>query len=332
MANADKINNNNFEKYLKDFEEGRLDEKLSEELLCFIETYHLLEKDYQSEIVLQADKKDELNAEVKQTFLQVNTEIETITETNIHYFLKSKVEGLLDHNTHERLEIFLNKHQDYRVELMLLEQIKLAPDNQIKFPHKAKLKQKQTKWLWPIIATAACFAGLIIFSLNFNHESIKASAEQHFVKTQKDPVNSNQRKIETRASLPQMNLTQTKSNRIFQNRKKSQPKDSLFLMFPIEQFVDTFNTQEENKPESIPLYENLPEEVFFSWNVIPDLPVKPSFKSQTLSMNNPIHPITSGLSYLTQQEIDFRMANNALEKKGRYFLKIGKLEILHVEN
>jgi hypothetical protein len=332
MANADKINKNNFEKYLKDFEDGSLNNKLSEELLCFIETYHLLEQDNQSEIVLHADEKDGLNAEVKQMFLQLNTENEAITEANIHYFLKSKVEGLLDHNAHERLEIFLNKHQNYRVELMLLEQIKLTPDKHIKFHHKAKLKQKQTRLLWPIIATAACFAGLIIFSLNFNHESIKASAVKHFVKTQKDSVNSNQHKSETRASLPQMNLTQTKSNRLFQDRKKSQHKDSLFLMFPIEQFIDTFDTQEENKPESIPLYENLPEEVFFSWNVIPDLPVKPSFKSQTLSMNNPIHPITSGLSYLTQQEIDFRMANNALEKKGRYFLKIGKLEILHVEN
>jgi hypothetical protein len=332
MAKENNINKNNFEKYLKDFEEGRLDEKLSEELLCFIDTYHLLEQDNQSEIVLHADEKDGLNAEVKQMFLQLNTENEAITEANIHYFLISKVEKLLDQNGLESLEVFLNKHPQFRIELELLEQIKLMPDINVNFPNKTQLKQKQTKLLWPIIATAACFAGLLIFSLNFNNESIKASAVQHFVKTQKDSVNSNQHKSETRASLPQMNLTQTKSNSLFQDRKKSQLKDSLFLMFPIEQFVDTFDTQEENKPESIPLYENLPEEVFFSWNVIPDLPVKPSFKSQTLSMNNPIHPITSSLSYLTQQEIDFRIPTNASEKKGSFFLKIGKLEISHVEN
>ena len=45
MAKVERINKNNFEKYLLDFEEGRLDEKMGEALLYFMETNHLLEKE-----------------------------------------------------------------------------------------------------------------------------------------------------------------------------------------------------------------------------------------------------------------------------------------------
>jgi hypothetical protein len=329
MAKENNINKNNFEKYLKYFEEGRLDEKLSEELMCFIETNQLIEEG-QLELVLRADRKDALNVDIKQNLLQINTHIETITASNIHYYLNSKIEGLLDQNALDRLEAFLSMHPQYRKEIELSERIKLIPDTKVIFPNKTQLKQKQTKFLWPIIAAAACFAGLIIFSLNFNNESIKASAFKHFVKQQHDSLNSNPLQNQTKESSPNINVTQTKWIDFDKQTIQSNSMDTLNFAISNGQNVDTFNIQKSTIPESNILIEQFPKEVRISSNnVVPNLPLD---KTEIVLMNNPIHPITSSLSYLTQQEIDFRIPTNASEKKGSFFLKIGKLEISHVEN
>ncbi len=328
MSKENNINNNNFEKYLKYFEEGRLDEKLSEELLCFIET-NLLEED-QFAAVLRADHKDELNIDFKQNLLQINTHIETITASNIHFYLNSKIEGLLDQNALDRLEVFLFTHPQYRKEIELLERIKLIPDAKVIFPNKTQLKQKQTRLLWQIIVTAACFAGLIIFSLNFNTESIKASAVKNFVQQQNDSLNSNHLQSQTKESSPNINITQTKWVDYVKQTIQSNSMDTLNFATSNGQNVDTFNIQKSIIPESNVLIEQFPKEVLISSNnLVPNLPIN---KAQIVLMNNPIHPITSSLSYLTQQEIDFRIPVNTSEKKGSFFLKIGKLEITHVEN
>lgn len=329
MANKNDINKNNFEKYLKYFEEGRLDEKLTEELLCFIETNQLLEED-QLEVILRKDQKDELNVDIKQNLLQINTHIETITASNIHFYLNSKIEGLLDQNALDRLEVFLSRYPQYRKEIELLEQIKLTPNSNVHFPNKTQLKQKQTRLLWPIIVTAACFAGLIIFSLNFNTESIKASAVKNFVQQQNDSLNSNPIQNQTNESSPYINVSQTKWVDYVKQTIQSNSLDTLNFATSNGQNVDTFNIQKSIIPKSNILEVQLPKEVLISSNnVVPNLPLD---KTQIVLMNNPIHPITSGLSYLTQQEIDFRIPTNASEKKGSFFLKIGKLEISHVEN
>jgi hypothetical protein len=328
MAKVERINKNNFEKYLLDFEEGRLDEKMSEALLYFMETNHLLEDDHESAFVLHADLKVALLAETKQNLIQLDTESEAITESNIHYYLNSKIEGLLDQRTNERLNDFLNKHSEYRNELELLENIKLIPDASIKYPAKSQLKQKQTKSIWPIIAAAACFVGLLISGLNFNNESLKASAVKNIVKQQNDTLNSNE--TQNQNPIIKKNLTQTKWKEFMkESMKMNLPEVQNYLPLN-EEVVDTLDLRENKFPELRQVVLQMPEEVLISsTSTNPLTPIK---QSQQVLMNNPIHPITSGLSYLTQKEIDFRMANNETQKKGRYFLKIGKLEILHIEN
>ncbi len=330
MANSYKINRNNFEKYYKDFEEGRLDENLSEELFYFMEKNNIWQEDDISDIVICPSNDDLLNVVEKQNLLQINPENEGITEANIYFFLNSKIEGLLSEEADKKLTDFLNEQPKYRNELILLEKVKMKSDDNIYYPNKAKLKQKQSKLLWPIIAAAACFAGVLMFTFNIDNEYFKASALENFVKQQNDSLNLNQTENKNNETAPRFNLTQTFQKDYIPNKLLSRPLDSINYT-PINwSKVDTFKIYENEIPESNPLIEQIPKELFISSNAdLPDLPIN---KSQQVSMNNPIHPITTGLSYLTQQEIDFRMANNTSDEKGRFFLKIGKLEILHVKN
>lgn len=331
MADSNRIHRDNFEKFYQDFTAGHLDEDLCEELLCFMETHADWFEEDSSAFVLSSLDNESLTNDFKQSLLQVNYETEEITHTNINSFLCAKNEGLLSEEADSKLAVYLDKNPQFQNDLKLLSLIKLESDKKIQYPNKSSLKRRQTKLLWPIIAAAACLAGLLMFNMNWT-EKIHSAAQNATTEKQLAPLNAE-------ASIHEKDEVSTENNWVDGLHKdytytvsQTMPWDTLNYTNVVDALIaiDTAEFPEENAPVMNPEIFKLPKEIAtISNNYVQEVPVH---KANQLALNNPIHPITSGLSYLTQQEIDFRMANDATNKKGRYFLKVGKLEILHIEN
>jgi hypothetical protein len=332
MTDSNKINEHNFEKFYQDFTHGRLDEKRCEELFSFMEVHaDWLEED-SSAVVLSPLDNESLNNDFKQSLLQVNFEQEAIVPSNINAFLNAKIEGLLSEEAEFKLNVFLDENPQFQSELKWLAKVHLEADYKLKYPNKSDLKRKETRLLWPIIAAAACLACLLMFNWNRNTEKIQSATQNAATEKQLAPLNAE-------ASIQEKDEVSTENNWVDGLSKdytytvsQTMPWDTLNYtnVFDAHIAIDTADFLEEKAPVMNPEIFKLPKETVISLNdYVQEAPVH---KVNQLALNNPIHPITTGLSYLTQQEIDFRMQNDASNKKGRYFLKVGKLEILHIEN
>ena len=333
MADSNKINKDNFEKFYKDFTEGRLDEKRRVELFSFMEAHaDWLEEDSSAFVLIPLDNES-LNNDFKQTLLQVNYEQEAIVPSNTNAFLNAKIEGLLSEESDSKLAVYLDENPQFEKDLKLLSRIKLEADYKIQYPNKSELKRQQTKLLWPIIAAAACVAGLLMFNINWNTEKLQSAIQNTPVKKQMDALHvevSMQQNDEVKKE--NIWVHQFQEDYTFSDLQNT-PWDSLndLIVVNPKNEIDTLEILEDKLPLINTEIFKTPKEIFISSNTEnKEFPVNNT--TNHLAMNNPIHPITNGLSYLTQQEIDFRMANDASNKKGRYFLKVGKLEILHIEN
>jgi hypothetical protein len=335
--NSFKINKDNFDKFYKDFEAGNLDKNRCEELFSFMEAnVDWLEEE------TSAAKLSPLNAEIlsddfKQILLEVNFENDQITSSNIHAFLSANAEGLLSDEEVLKLSLFLQENPQFEKELKALTMLRLVADEFIKYPNKSQLKRKETRLLWPIITAAACLACLMMFNLNWDTEKMQSAAQDSTTEKRPAPAKAQASIHLNGEGLAENNRLDSFSQDYTFSISQNIPWDSLNYLNAVDSssVIDTFDFQKDKYPEMSPEIFKVPKVLFISSNNNDhndDQEVPVTKMNQLLAYNNPIHPITTGLSYLTHQEIDFRMQNDASNKKGRYFLKVGKLEILHIEN
>jgi len=165
-----KITIENYEAWLLDFIEGRLEEKQAEALKLFIYNHPFLGSwdeltgsmpaivpEYQVFDGKESLKKPEIVA------------FGNINETNYEYYFISSIEGLLNKQEAKHLSIFLKANPDFVTVYRMYEHTRLTPDHTVYFPAKESLKVNTAEivvnrqLVWSSVAAAL----VILFSVSW---------------------------------------------------------------------------------------------------------------------------------------------------------------------
>jgi hypothetical protein len=136
------INRNNYEIYFLDFFEGKLDAKLEEELMQFLELNYDLKEEFDAfeNITLPPEKnivfenKDKLKKNIIVAFA-------SITPENYQEKLIAALEGDLNEEEFTELNMFMELNPALKKEQELFSKTRIAPDTSIVFEDKALLKK-----------------------------------------------------------------------------------------------------------------------------------------------------------------------------------------------
>ena len=134
------ININNYEVYMIDYLDGKLDPVQTAELMYFLSQNPDLENEFNAyeNVNLPADilkfrDKDEL----KKSF----GDFPTVTDSNFEEFCIAEIEGDLDEKSQTRLYQYLDKNPHKNRELELYQKTKLRPDESVAFSGLSQLKK-----------------------------------------------------------------------------------------------------------------------------------------------------------------------------------------------
>lgn len=163
------INRNNYEVYMIDYFDGKLDPVQTAELMYFLSQNPDLENEFNAyeNINLPSSKlkfidKDQL----KKNF----SDFQTITDNNLEEFCIAEIEGVLDDKSQTRLYQYLDKNPHKNRELELYKKTKLRPDESVVFPGLGQLKKHRLILLRKsrvFYYTGTAAAVLIVFFLTF---------------------------------------------------------------------------------------------------------------------------------------------------------------------
>ena len=171
------INRHNYEVFVIDYFDGKLDPVQTAELLYFLSQNPDLEYEFNAfeNVNLSADKlKFSSKDELKKSY----GDIPKITDSNFEEFCVAEIEGDLDEKSQVRLYQYLDKHpQKYR-EFELYKKTKLTPDKSVIFPDLNHLKKHQlvpSGMVRKIVYSGIAAAVLLIVFLTFIFRRIPES-------------------------------------------------------------------------------------------------------------------------------------------------------------
>ncbi len=134
------INRKNYEVFLTDYIDGRLDPDQSNELLHFLTENPDLRKEFDDyeNIKISPTK----NVYIKKNLLKKDfCDIENINETNFDEFCVAKLEGDLGDDDEIRLNKYIKDNPEKSSEYELFSRLVFKPDNSIKYPGKKNIKR-----------------------------------------------------------------------------------------------------------------------------------------------------------------------------------------------
>lgn len=134
------INRNNYETWVIDYFDGKLDPVQTAELLYFLSQNPDLEYEFNGYENLNLPA-DELKFTGKEGLKKSFSDIPSITDDNFEEFCIAETEGDLDEKSHSRLFQYLEKYPHKNRELELYKKTKLTADKSIVFPGLNKLKR-----------------------------------------------------------------------------------------------------------------------------------------------------------------------------------------------
>lgn len=170
------INRNNYETFIIDYFDGKLDPVLAGELLFFLSQNPDIEEEFNAyeNIKLPADK---LYFNQKESLKKSYTDITAITEVNFDEFSIAAVEGDLDEESKARYLKYLENNPGKKKDFNLYKKTILKPDMNLVFHHAGKLKKHKIislKFSKPAfyagISAAAVLA--VVLTLFFNKTSV----------------------------------------------------------------------------------------------------------------------------------------------------------------
>ena len=136
------INRNNYEIYFLDFFEGKLDAKLVEELMQFLEMNADLKEEFDGfeNITVHSEKNIvfEDKAGLKKNIIEA---LVTINLGNYQEKLVADLEGDLSEEEAVELQLFLERNPSLKKDREIIEKTRLVPDTSIVFEYKALLKR-----------------------------------------------------------------------------------------------------------------------------------------------------------------------------------------------
>ena len=135
-----KINRNNYEAFIIDYLDGKLDPVEAAELFRFLSQNPDIESEFGNFGNIKLINPTEASfdkTKLKKDF----SDIESISNDNFDEFCVARYEGDLSENDKLRLEEYLKKHPEKQKDFEQYSYTKLTPDYNIKFPHKGNIKK-----------------------------------------------------------------------------------------------------------------------------------------------------------------------------------------------
>jgi hypothetical protein len=200
-----KINRNNYEVFLIDYIDGRLDPLQSNELLDFLSRNPDLKKEFDAyeKIDMPASK----DIHIKKDLLKKNfSDIEIIDETNFDEFCVARLEGDLEKDDEIRLQKYIEDNPEKLKDYKIYTRLFLKPDHNIKYSEKNNIKKSvlftPKRKLYLYISSAA--AAIILFTLLLipgkeNADMSGSLLTDNQIPEQKTEVTDNPDKIESPA-------------------------------------------------------------------------------------------------------------------------------------
>ncbi len=163
MQENSNINIHNYEEYIVNYLDGKLNPVEAAELFLFLEIHAELDEDVdelremtiEPDLNIAYDFKDALK-------LSHDADASQISSENYLYYFTAFIEGDLSQKGVDGVNYFIAQNPDYRNELLLLEKCKIEPAKDIYYPNKSKLKKKAGLIIPMPVRWAALAASLLI--------------------------------------------------------------------------------------------------------------------------------------------------------------------------
>jgi len=336
----------NYEAFYLDYLDGNLNEEDAAMLLDFLKKHPELEVEM-DELPLLQPQNVSMDSSFLNSLKQVDFELDAIHLNNCEAFIIAFIEQQLSADKQAELLRFAERNTQVHDLIAQYNIVRLIADPTIVYTNKSELKQSRKIMLWPYVAAAASIAFFIFIyqGVSTNETSIgeKLTAKNKTIddklkqkRTDSIPSKKAETEQELENNFDESNTSFIEQNmNVAQNNRKNQlnnsEKDVIF-----EQNDEPFKLEIANTPEK-KLDQNvnqLPKEnikIEQPENTIATVGVTKNSKDNSLvaynDMKNPIKPITNRLSEFTKTEIDVRTAKATEEKRGGFYLKIGKFEV-----
>lgn len=321
-----KISIFNYEIFYLDYLEGRLGEEdirmlmefLKEHPECELEDLELPTLSVEGDYVFKG------KADLKQT-----DDNETITLSNVEYFMISDAEGIISNDKRTELNQVISKNPELEDERKRFGAVYFAPDVTNVYQNKGGLKRRKTIVLWSYISFAAAAAASVIgfvFLMNGNGTEVGYFDTSGFADNAKidlpveltsDSLVKNIGSFDEKSPVKFYNALV--KNVIEPEINKTNDEDNNFIPLRINNSRQIHITSLDNqnlKPFSLAL---VLVPLVFEKNDPKTIPVT--------AMNNPIQPLTSFVSKKMNTTVDMGTRKKINGKKGGFFFKVGKFEI-----
>lgn len=134
------ITRENYEAFVIDYLDGKLDPVQSAELINFLSQNPDLEEEFNEFETVRIDSSEEMKPD-KEKLKKDFSDIQKINDGNFDEFCVAKFEGDLIENDEIRLKEYLKEHPEKQKDLTLYSKIYLSPDYNIKYSEKNSIKK-----------------------------------------------------------------------------------------------------------------------------------------------------------------------------------------------
>lgn len=319
----DKISIFNYEAFYLDYLEGRLNEEDTRELMAFFKAYPECRLEDEDLETFSFEETKEVHSFIGKESLKMVDESDAITAENIEHFIIAGHEGILDQIKKKELATYVAEHRmeahQHGFGLTYFE-----PDTSIRFAAKEELKRKAAVVTWYWYAAAAAVIAFVFFMLIPNNKAVSLDAPAIYADDQDKAPEVNE-KITSKPSQDngQNGVIEFRDGHSYTETQKDK-KTSRQLAESEREDIEELNI---NRP---PLLSN----GAINQNLAPLTPSLQSTPKQeqellaknTVTMYNPIEPITKAISNRTNTAVDFKKTTAESDRKG-FHIKIGKFEI-----
>lgn len=329
----------NYEAFYLDFLEGNINEEDVALLLDFLKKHPELEVEMDEFPVLQPENTS-VDSSFANSLKQVDFELDAIHLNNCEAFVIASVEQQLSAEKQKELFQFAEKNKLVNDLIAEYDKIKLVPDSTIVYPKKSELKKSRKIVLWPYVAAAASIVLFFFVYQGSSSENGSASAQmtalnrnserkQKEIEKQNSHSGQDYNEHQLLANGSEKEGISSKDNRKNQLKKEILNPNSIKIENnPNIEIAIKDKREVEIKTNEKSLENNITHQEVKTVN---EVVKSKSNNDQSVfaynEMKNPIKPITNRLSDFTKTEIDVRTAKATNEKRGGFYLKIGKLEI-----
>jgi hypothetical protein len=334
----------NYEAFYLDYLEGNLSLVEQKAFEAFLAQHpHLAVDGDELPVLIPPAKDEQAQASTIDVFaLQQSIDLAELNTENVDFYLIAQEEGLLSDAQSKELFSWLVAHPSYQADATLMQHTRFKNEVLI-YPNKHKLVQKEARiiplWWAGAAALAAGIALIITFGWNTNERNNTNSIQPTFAQKHNQTKQNEDQAPSFQNNTNNGNQQSVPSNQKDRTENRLNVKDHFNTAPIIAPIVSPSNEKEqlaqENKQHTPkPNIDGILPPNIPSPNRIGVIE-ESNTKNNDLAilslddMRNPIEPITEVLSEKLNTTIDFRSAKSTADKKGGFFLKIGKLEVSH---